>query len=74
MKAILTVLGLFAAAVILLASRGAAHAQFLIVGNHEKVWFDAATGKTVNQPPGKDTVSIIDIHDPIKPRIVATCH
>jgi len=71
MKAILTVLGLFAAAVILLASRGAAHAQFLIVGNDEKVWFDAATGKTVNQPPGKDTVSIIDIHDPIKPRIVA---
>jgi len=74
MKAILTVLGLFAAVAILLASRGAAHAQFLIVGNDEKVWFDAATGKTVNQPPGKDTVSIIDIHDPIKPRIVATCH
>jgi len=71
MKAILTVLGLFAAVAILLASRGAAHAQFLIVGNDEKVWFDAATGKTVNQPPGKDTVSIIDIHDPIKPRIVA---
>jgi DNA-binding beta-propeller fold protein YncE len=71
MKAFLTVLGLFSAAVILLASRGAAHAQFLIVGNDEKVWFDAATGKTVNQPPGKDTVSIIDIHDPIKPRIVA---
>src|ERR1700758_3651581 len=71
MRAFLTVLGLFSAAVILLASRGAAHAQFLIVGNDEKVWFDAATGKTVNQPPGKDTVSIIDIHDPIKPRIVA---
>src|SRR5271166_3017523 len=42
----------------------------LITGNDEKVWFDE-TGKTVNQPPGKDTVSIIDIHDPTKPRIVA---
>jgi hypothetical protein len=42
----------------------------LITGNDEKVWFDE-TGKTINQPPGKDTVSIIDIHDPIKPRIVA---
>src|ERR1700758_1965737 len=29
------------------------------------------TGKTVNRPPGKDTVSIIDIHDPTKPRILA---
>jgi DNA-binding beta-propeller fold protein YncE len=50
---------------------GVARAQFLITGNDEKVWFDD-TGKTVNQPPGKDTVSIIDIHDPIKPRIVAS--
>jgi DNA-binding beta-propeller fold protein YncE len=55
----------------LLAAAGAASAQLLITGNDEKVWFDE-TGKTVNQPPGKDTVSIIDIRDPIKPRILAS--
>src|SRR6516164_5561598 len=47
---------------------GAARAQMLITGNDEKVWFDE-TGKTVNQPPGKDTVSIIDIHDAATPLI-----
>ena len=55
----------------LLLAAGAAPAQLLITGNDEKVWFDE-TGKTVNQPPGKDTVSIIDIRDPIKPRILAS--
>jgi DNA-binding beta-propeller fold protein YncE len=55
----------------LLLAAGAAPAQLLITGNDEKVWFDE-TGKTVNQPPGKDTVSIIDIKDPIKPRILAS--
>jgi hypothetical protein len=41
-----------------------------MTGNDEKVSFDEA-GKTVTHPPGKDTVSIIDIRDPTKPRIVA---
>jgi hypothetical protein len=59
-----------AAAGALLVPAGAARAQLLITGNDEKVWFDE-TGKTVNQPPGKDTVSIIDIREPTKPRIVA---
>jgi DNA-binding beta-propeller fold protein YncE len=48
----------------------AAQAQFLIVGNDEKVAFD--DGKTVLSPPGKDTVSIIDIRDHAKPSIVVS--
>jgi DNA-binding beta-propeller fold protein YncE len=42
----------------LLFMAGVARPQLLITGNDEKVWFDE-TGKPVNQPPGKDTVSII---------------
>jgi len=49
----------------------AAQAQYLIVGNDEKLFF--IDGKpVVTNPPGKDTVSIIDIRDRAKPRIVAT--
>jgi DNA-binding beta-propeller fold protein YncE len=47
----------------------AAQAQYLIVGNDEKLVFK--DGKPVLSPPGKDTVSIIDISDPVNPRIVA---
>jgi DNA-binding beta-propeller fold protein YncE len=47
-----------------------AGAQLLITGNDEKVSFDENTGKTVTHPAGKDTVSIIDIADPAKPKIV----
>jgi DNA-binding beta-propeller fold protein YncE len=47
----------------------AAQAQYLIIGNDEKAAFD--DGKTVLSPPGKDTVSIVDISDRAKPRIVA---
>jgi hypothetical protein len=39
----------------------AAQAQFLIIGNDEKVSFD--DGKQVLSPPGKDTVTIVDISD-----------
>jgi DNA-binding beta-propeller fold protein YncE len=46
-----------------------AQAQYLIVGNDEKLIFK--DGKPVLSPPGKDTVSIIDISDPVNPRIVA---
>jgi DNA-binding beta-propeller fold protein YncE len=45
-----------------------AQAQYLIVGNDEKVAFN--DGKPVLNPPGKDTVSIIDIRDRAQPRIV----
>src|SRR5271163_3737956 len=70
MKAFLWLLALSAAAGAVLASTGSAGAQLLITGNDEKVSFDE-TGKTVTHPPGKDTVSIIDIREPTKPRIVA---
>src|SRR5438128_1781046 len=50
---------------------GTANAQLLISGNDEKqAWDDA--GKPVFSAPGKDTVSIIDIKNRTKPRIVAS--
>jgi DNA-binding beta-propeller fold protein YncE len=70
MKALLRLLTVSATAGLLLASAGPALAQLLITGNDEKVSFDEA-GKTVRHPAGKDTVSIIDIREPTKPRIVA---
>ena len=70
MEPFLRLLALSVATVALLAPAGNARAQLLITGNDEKVSFDEA-GKTVTHPPGKDTVSIIDIRDPTKPRIVA---
>ena len=70
MKAFLRLLAVGAAAGVLLTPADAARAQLLITGNDEKVSFDE-TGKTVTRPPGKDTVSIIDIREPTKPRIVA---
>jgi DNA-binding beta-propeller fold protein YncE len=48
----------------------AVRAQLLIVGNDEKVAFDD-DGKQVRHPPGKDTVSILDIHDRTQPKIIA---
>ena len=54
----------------MLASAGPARAQLLITGNDEKVSFDENTGKTITHPAGKDTVSIIDIADPAKPKII----
>jgi hypothetical protein len=70
MKAFLRLLALSVAAGALLTPAKAPQAQLLITGNDEKISFDEA-GKTVTYPPGKDTVSIIDIRDPTKPRIVA---
>jgi DNA-binding beta-propeller fold protein YncE len=54
----------------LLLSAGGLRAQFLITGNDEKVSFDENSGKTITHPAGKDTVSIIDITDPAKPKLV----
>jgi DNA-binding beta-propeller fold protein YncE len=70
MKPLFRLLAVSAAAATSLVPAGPTWAQLLITGNDEKVWFDGA-GKIVNQPPGQDTVSIIDIRDPIKPRIRA---
>src|SRR6267143_1806332 len=51
----------------------AAQAQFMVVGNDEKVWWDDA-GKQLNQPPGKDTIGIYDIKTPAMPKLLATLH
>jgi len=64
-------LALGAVAGALLLPAGGARGQLLITGNDEKVSFDETAGKTITHPAGKDTVSIIDIADPVKPRIVA---
>ena len=48
-----------------------AQAQIIISGNDEKSSFNDA-GKLVVGPPGKDTVSIIDIGNRANPRILAT--
>jgi DNA-binding beta-propeller fold protein YncE len=65
------VIALCAAAGALIATGTAARADLLISGNDEKITWDDA-GKAVNHPPGKDTVSIIDIRNRTKPRIVAS--
>jgi DNA-binding beta-propeller fold protein YncE len=46
-------------------------AQILVAGNDEKVWWDDS-GKVLNQPPGNDTVSFIDIGDRENPKILAS--
>jgi DNA-binding beta-propeller fold protein YncE len=42
---------------------------FMIVGDDEKVGFD--NGKTVVSPPEKDSVLIVDLANPLDPKIVA---
>jgi len=52
---------------------GAARAQagpYMIVGNDEKISWDGA-GKAVLAPPGKDSVLIVDLADPLNPTVVA---
>lgn len=56
------------AAVVVCAT--AAQAQFLIIGNDEKALYDDA-GKLVMSLPGKDTVTIVNIRDRTRPKIVA---
>ena len=70
MKALLRLLALSAAAGALLTPAHAPRAQLLITGNDEKVSFDENTCKTITRPAGRDTVSIIDIADPAKPKII----
>ena len=64
------ILGAGRGAATLLVLAGPTRAQLLITGNDEKVSFDE-NGKTIRHPAGKDTVSIIDIADPVQPRILA---
>jgi DNA-binding beta-propeller fold protein YncE len=45
-------------------------APFMIVGNDEKVLWDDQ-GKAVLSPTGKDSVLIVDLADPLNPKIVA---
>jgi hypothetical protein len=70
MNAYSRLLALAAAAGALLMPGDATRAQLLNTGNDEKVTFDENAGKTITHPAGKDTVSIIDIADPAKPKIV----
>jgi hypothetical protein len=72
MKALLRLLTVFAVAGALITLGGTTRAQLLITGNDEKVSFDENTGKTITHPAGKDTVSIIDVADPVKPKIVVS--
>ena len=48
-----------------------ASSQTLVSGNDEKVLWDDA-GKQINLPPGKDTISFIDIGDPESPKILTS--
>jgi len=53
-------------------SAGPGKRQLMLIGNDEKVGFDD-DGKQVQSPPGKDTVSIVDIGtDPLAPRIITS--
>ena len=47
-----------------------ADAQLMIIGNDDKLAFDK-TGKQIRRPPGKDSISIVDISSPEAPKIVA---
>jgi DNA-binding beta-propeller fold protein YncE len=60
-----------AAAVVVALASGAATAQIMIVGNDEKLGWDAS-GKQMAREPGHDTLSIIDMSKPDALRIIAT--
>jgi len=54
----------------LLGALGSAQAQYLVIGIDQKTFWDDA-GKLALRPPGKDLVTIVDISDRARPRIVA---
>jgi len=61
-----------AAAVAAVLSLNAAHAApFMIVGDDAKVAF-GSDGKTTVSPAGNDAVLIVDVANPLEPKIVAT--
>src|SRR5215469_5602996 len=47
-----------------------ASAQLMIIGNDQKPKFD--NGVITMQPPGKDSLSVVDIAKPAEPHIIAT--
>ena len=53
-----------------IGSAARAEAQYLVSGNDEKRSWDE-TGRALTLPPGKDTVSIIDIRNRLEPRVIA---
>ncbi len=59
-----------AAAGFAFSAMSAQAAPFMIVGNDEKIAFD--NGKPVLSLPGKDSVLIVDLANPLSPKIVAT--
>jgi 6-phosphogluconolactonase (cycloisomerase 2 family) len=64
------VVSVFCAAVALAFNALVAQAApFMIVGDDEKVSF--ADGKTIVSPPGEDSVLIVDVANPLDPKIVA---
>jgi DNA-binding beta-propeller fold protein YncE len=65
----LTTLKLAAAIGVALGVTAARAAPFMIVGDDEKVSF--ANGKNVVSPAGNDTVLVVDVADPLNPKIVA---
>jgi DNA-binding beta-propeller fold protein YncE len=67
----LTTLNLVTIVAVGLSFTVARAAPFMIVGDDEKLLWDAS-GKPVLSPPGKDAVLIVDLADPTNPRIVAT--
>src|SRR5882762_2984520 len=63
---------LSAATLLGLATSHVSHAApFMIVGNDEKVLWDA-DGKVLLSPAGKDSVLVVDLANPESPKIVAT--
>src|ERR1700730_16124182 len=58
------------AAVSALVLGASAHAQLMIIGNDQKPKIE--NGNNVMQPPGHDTLSIVDMSKPAELRIVAT--
>jgi DNA-binding beta-propeller fold protein YncE len=63
--------GLLGATAVLAGGALAARAApYMIVGNDEKLIWDAS-GKPVISPAGKDSVLIVDLADPLNPKIVA---
>jgi len=56
---------------LLLGLAAAAQAQYLVIGEDNKLYWDD-TGKMVFTEPGKDEVLIVDIKDPEAPKIVAS--
>ena len=59
-----------AAAVLVFSALAAQAAPFMIVGNDQKQAFDDS-GKAILSMPGKDSVLIVDLANPLSPKIVA---